>query len=269
MNAIETARIQGASRTTLWRIASGKQESYSPNRGKQPRRAWRGLPKTREPIFHIIRIGTLCTYPELCRFDRDDLIQEIAVYLAEKKWDDSEHDAHVMSLAKAISATWRRDREVGSLRYRKNASTRAFVGSFETTMLRYGVDAHPKTKWPDDFVLSWENEEDLQAVLNAADQKDSLYYAFRSMRLRISDYQCDRCEHTDNLTLHHIVPRSIRPINTIENTAVLCRACHDEVEFAYGMIRVDYEPRENEYKKIFDACISNASTQKFLEGYFA
>ena len=265
---ISAARAQGASRTTIWRIATAKQKSYNPGRGKLPRRTWRGLPKTRHPILSIIRIGTLCTYPELCRFDRDDLIQEIAIYLAEKEWDDREHDAHVMSLSKAISATWRRDREVGSLRHKKSAGTKALVGGFETTMLRYGMDAHPKTTWPDDFVFDWENEDDLQKVLNAADPQDCIYYAFRTMRLRIADYQCDRCEHADNLTLHHIIPRSVRPVNTISNTAVLCRECHDEVEFAYGMIRVDYEPREKEYKEIFDALMSHASTEKFLKRYF-
>lgn len=223
-------------------------------------KTWIGLPKTREPILKLIRLGTLCTYPGLSEFDRDDLIQEIVIYLSGKIWDDSlNRDAHVIALSKKIANTWRMDREPGTLRYRK---------SFGTTLLRYGMDVHPKTEWPDEYIFDWESENDLQSVLNAAEYDSTLYIAFRAMRIRLAAHMCERCGGDDTLTIHHIMPRSVRTENTIENTAVLCRPCHNEVEFVYGMIRVDGELHESEYEKIYSAWMKAPSTTKFLKGYF-
>lgn len=264
MAALENAKAAGASRTTLWRISSGKQQSYSPNRGKSPKKKWIGLPKTQEPILKLIRIGTLCTYPSLNDFDRDDLIQEIVIYLANRSWDMAQNnDGRVIAIAKKIAETWHMDREPGTLRHRK---------SFGTTLLRYGIDVHPKTEWPEDYIdvdfADLNSESEMQAALNAAEYDSSLYYHFRRMRIRMAAHMCERCGGYDDLTIHHIMPRSVRTENTIENTAVLCRPCHDEVEFVYGMIRVDGEPHESEYEKIYSAWMKAPSTQKFLQRFF-
>lgn len=263
MAALENAKAAGASRTTLWRISSGKQQSYSPNRGKSPKKKWISLPKTQEPLLKLIRIGTLCTYPSLSDFDRDDLIQEIVIYLANRSWEDKNNDGRVIAIAKKIAETWRINREPGTLRHRK---------SFGTTLLQYGIDVHPKTEWPEDYIdmdfAGLQSESEMQAALNAAEYDSSLYYNFKNMRIRLASYICERCGGNDNLTIHHVMPRSVRTENTIENTAVLCRPCHDEVEFVYGMIRVDGEPHESEYEKIYSAWMKAPFTQKFLKAYF-
>lgn len=261
---IEEAKAAGASRTTLWRIASGKQAGYNPARGKSPKKTWIGLPMTRQPILELIKIGTLLAYPKLSNFDRDDLIQEIIIYLSGKIWDNSSfHDARVIALSKRISNTWRMDREQGTLRYRR---------SFGTTLLRFGMNVHPVTDWPEDYIdvdfADYHSEMEMQAALNAAEYDSSLYAAFRAMRIRIAHHMCERCDSDDFLTIHHIMPRSVRTENTIENTAVLCRSCHDEVEFVYGMIRVDSEPHESEYERIYSAWMKAPSTPKFLKRYF-
>lgn len=260
---IEEAKAAGASRTTLWRIASGKQTGYNPARGKSPKKTWIGLPRTREPILKLIRLGTLCTYPSLSDFDRDDLIQEIVIYLSQKTWDERYKDGCVVALAKWIAGIWRNTREQGTLRCKK---------SFGTTLLQYGMDVHPKTDWPEDYIdvdfADLESETEMRAALNAAEYDSSLYAAFRAMRIRRARYVCERCGGDDFLTIHHIMPRSVRTENTIENTAVLCRSCHDEVEFVYGMIRVDSEPHESEYERIYSAWMKAPSTPKFLKRYF-
>lgn len=263
MTALEAAKAAGASRTTLWRIASGRQQSYSPHLGKSPKKKWVGLPKTREPILKLIRLGTLCTYPSLSEFDRDDLTQEIVIYMSQKTWDERYKDGYVVALSKRIAGIWRNTREPATLRHRK---------SFGTTLMRYGMDVHPKTEWPEDYIdvdfADLNSESEMQAALNAAEYDSSLYYHFRRMRIRMAAHMCERCGGYDDLTIHHIMPRSVRTENTIENTAVLCRPCHDEVEFVYGMIRVDGEPHESEYEKIYSAWMKAPSTQKFLQRFF-
>lgn len=218
---------------------------------------------TRQPILKLIRVGTLCAYPNIPEFDRDDLIQEIVIYLSGKIWDNSFRDAHVIALSKRIANTWRIDREPGTLRYRK---------SFGTTLLRYGMDVHPKTEWPEDYIdvdfADLQSESEMQAALNAAEYDSALYVAFRAMRIRTASHMCARCGSDEFLTIHHIMPRSVRTENTIENTAVLCRPCHDEAEFVYGMIRVDGEPLESEYHEIYSAWMKAPSTQIYLERYF-
>lgn len=255
---ISTIKNPCASRTTRWRIKTGRQKSYNPARGCKPKRAWLNLPKTRSNIVDLVRNGTICAYRDLPEFDRDDLVQEIICYLAEKKWNSEMQDGRVVNIAKSFAATWAKDREVGSLRYRK---------SFQTTLLRYGLEVHPKTQWPDDC-LSFEDEEEAQQLLNQAASGDALYSAFRQMRLRQEKHSCLRCASAKDLTIHHIVPQSVERINTIENTVVLCRTCHDEVEFVYDMIRLDEKLSKEQFRKIFCAWSNESSSEKFLASYF-
>ena len=255
----EVAEKAGASRTTLWRIKSGKQNGYNPTRGRSPRRPWIGLPHTRKPILDVIRIGTLCAYPELPAFDRDDLVMEIVLYISDKTWSDENYDAVVMTIAKKIALTWKKDRQVGSLTFRKNEGIRK---SYK--MLISGT---PQTCWPDDFIFALPSENDLQAVLDAAETSSSLYHSFRAMRLSQANYACEKCGNSNNLTLHHILPRKVRCVNTMENTAILCRSCHDRIEYVNDMIRLDGEIPESEYQKIFQSWMKSSST-RFLTKYF-
>ena len=48
----------------------------------------------------------------------------------------------------------------------------------------------------------------------------------KRMRLAYDGYQCTACKATQNLTIHHIVPKEIGGKDTLENTVIRCRACH-------------------------------------------
>lgn len=48
----------------------------------------------------------------------------------------------------------------------------------------------------------------------------------KRVRLAHDGHQCTACRATQNLTLHHIVPKEMGGKNTLENTVIRCRACH-------------------------------------------
>jgi len=48
------------------------------------------------------------------------------------------------------------------------------------------------------------------------------------------DRQCKKCGITENLTRHHIKPRSKGGKNNILNYITLCRECHDKEHDQYG-----------------------------------
>ncbi|KKM13639.1 hypothetical protein LCGC14_1714160 [marine sediment metagenome] len=50
------------------------------------------------------------------------------------------------------------------------------------------------------------------------------------MVLRIKEERgCEECKSTDNLTVHHIVPRSFGGRKKFLNLKVLCRDCHNKI----------------------------------------
>lgn len=40
---------------------------------------------------------------------------------------------------------------------------------------------------------------------------------------------CANCGDTRNITIHHIIPKSLKGLNEMSNYVVLCRKCHDQV----------------------------------------
>ena len=50
----------------------------------------------------------------------------------------------------------------------------------------------------------------------------------------VMDRQCKKCGITENLTRHHIKPRSKGGKNNILNYITLCRECHDKEHDQYG-----------------------------------
>ena len=51
----------------------------------------------------------------------------------------------------------------------------------------------------------------------------------RMMRLTLDNNQCTACGISYDLTLHHIVPRQKRGKDTLENTVIKCRKCHNQI----------------------------------------
>jgi 5-methylcytosine-specific restriction endonuclease McrA len=55
------------------------------------------------------------------------------------------------------------------------------------------------------------------------------HHKFRNAMLERDNYKCVRCPSNNNLTIHHIKPKSDYPElkNDINNVITLCRECHD------------------------------------------
>ena len=60
--------------------------------------------------------------------------------------------------------------------------------------------------------------------------------AVREEALRRAGGKCERCDGTNRLAMHHIMPRSEGGGDNVENLAVLCRRCHNLVE-RVGILR--------------------------------
>ena len=54
----------------------------------------------------------------------------------------------------------------------------------------------------------------------------------------------------EQLTLHHIIPRSKGGATSVENGAVLCRGCHDFLEQSSPEVRRELNNLLKEYKKL-------------------
>jgi hypothetical protein len=48
----------------------------------------------------------------------------------------------------------------------------------------------------------------------------------KRMRLELDHNQCTECGMTQNLTIHHKVPKKKGGLDTLENTVIECRGCH-------------------------------------------
>lgn len=53
------------------------------------------------------------------------------------------------------------------------------------------------------------------------------HYLLKRRRLEIDHDQCTVCNTPFNLTLHHIEPRRKGGLDTLANTIIKCRECHD------------------------------------------
>jgi 5-methylcytosine-specific restriction endonuclease McrA len=122
--------------------------------------------------------------------------------------------------------------------WRVNVARNATSAFIRQRVWRKEVDLNGhEWEMQDDPTVNLKTPAEMQAFLNqrGAGDNDSFYEAFRIMRLR-EEKHCAKCRSKNHLTIHHILPRRIRTINTRENTAVLCRACHDRVDDLWGMV---------------------------------
>ena len=53
---------------------------------------------------------------------------------------------------------------------------------------------------------------------------------------------CQACESTDNLTVHHVHPRSEGGRNVLRNLTTLCTKCHDRIEMGEDIYKVKTKP---------------------------
>jgi hypothetical protein len=90
-------------------------------------------------------------------------------------------------------------------------------------------------------------------VYRASEQYDYLETAeWRKIRRAVlyrDHYHCIRCDQrfkSEQLSVHHIIPRDMGGPNTMSNLMALCNPCHDYVEinnlFSYAAIIGSYQP---------------------------
>lgn len=68
------------------------------------------------------------------------------------------------------------------------------------------------------------------------DQIDQPWAELRRLRLEMDDQQCVNCGSTENLDVHHTVPKSRGGTDSISNLRTLCEDCHDS---AHQSINID------------------------------
>lgn len=116
-----------------------------------------------------------------------------------------------------------------------------------------------KFRLPEDVAVYWEKALDLARIAELAQnkiqaieamavefcqtydlenfrpppEKEEQFNKFKAKEL--AGFRCIRCEHSKNLHVHHIIPKSYygedRPenINAVDNLACICNDCHEHV----------------------------------------
>ena len=238
--AANIAARLGASKATISRIRTGRQDFYFAGY-HDLNRDGEFLPSTKAPINELIEIGVRAVWPEISDFDLDDVRQEVLLRIMGLKKRPQSADAIVVWWAKRVAMSLRR------MLYSARIS-------FSTALLLYrGENMQYEEIW-DEYQVENRTSEELQEILNSVDTKHPLYIAFRTMRYRQSGGKCAKCglHEWGNWELHHIVPRRIRTINTVENTVGLCRLCHAQIEIVNGVAEQQYG-RDVNYNKLFQA----------------
>lgn len=242
--AFKKAKDAGASRTTLWRIKSGKQKKYSPWRGKNPKIQEIAEEIPKEWYDSAIK-GTFYAWPELAKFDRDDLVQEAVITAARHmvgKKIPQEKEKQLRYVFYIAVNKAREARERGSSSLGRKWLIRAGDVTTISPQLWGSFNG---------FEYDFKTEDEAQKILNENDGE--LYLQFAKMR-RKEIAKCQKCGNDMvKLTIHHIIPRKIKTINTRQNTAVLCRGCHDEIEFVYAYAEEKIKPRKPDWQELFSA----------------
>lgn len=243
--AARNAKAAGASKATCSRIRTGKQNCWNPDY-HNAQVLW-DMPETNEPILEIISRATRKTWPELSDFDRDDLIQEIAIRLNNTpNWNPEKRstDYHAFWVSYTIAREYKRGRG-------KNYMRLTHINDFARQEPSEDPEYDPYIYW---------DENSAQKILNEAETSSELWSIFRQMRKDQHSGRCQKCGDNENWTLHHIKPRKLGCENTIENTAGLCRTCHDEIEFVNGMLETAGDVN---YQKTFRTWLKHG-TEKTL-----
>jgi len=217
------AQKAGASKATASRIRSGKQNSWQPNY-HQPLSRTFGLPKTKKNIVELTMQCIHTAWHEIPIFDKDDLCQEIIIRLWSPSWPKKMSDGLVAYIIYSIIREYKRGK--GKAYLREN-----FGRELDCENL--------SSEFFDPYIYN--SEDEAQKLLNACESGSDLWYVFRRMRKTQHGGRCQKCGTDEDWTLHHIYPRKCGQENTEENTAGLCRPCHDEIEFVNGMAEAMHE----------------------------
>jgi hypothetical protein len=68
--------------------------------------------------------------------------------------------------------------------------------------------------------------------------------------LHLSGGKCEKCESSDNIHAHHIIPMSVGGKDELSNVVLLCANCHHKVHSVMGpTAKLPRGPRENPHAR--------------------
>lgn len=85
--------------------------------------------------------------------------------------------------------------------------------------------------------MSAERHRATREILRVAQNDEAVARATRRMVLKRDGYRCTMCGATEDLQVHHVVPRRADGSNDSANLTTLCAECHaraDEHGFEYS-----------------------------------